>query len=60
MRALVEKTGEGPHELGEEIKRKVIELGFYAPNFPKVSAALVFRIWILPLWSVNWGAGPWR
>ncbi len=33
--ALVEKTGEVPHELGEEIKRKVIELGFYAPNFPE-------------------------
>ena len=31
----VERTGEVPHELGEEIKRKVIELGFYACNFPE-------------------------
>jgi len=31
---LVERTGEVPHELGEAIKRKVIDLGFYACNFP--------------------------
>ena len=31
----VERTGEVPLELGEEIKRKVIELGFYACNFPE-------------------------
>lgn len=30
----VEKLGEVPTEIAEEIKRKVIELGFYAPNFP--------------------------
>ena len=30
----VEQTGRVPPELGEEIKRKVIELGFYAPNLP--------------------------
>jgi len=33
--AEVERTGEVPHELGEAIKRKVIELGFYACNFPE-------------------------
>ncbi len=33
--ALVEKTGEVPRDLGEEIKRKVIDLGFYASNFPQ-------------------------
>ncbi|SMX41575.1 acyl-CoA dehydrogenase family protein [Maliponia aquimaris] len=33
--AEVERTGEVPPGLGEEIKRKVIELGFYACNFPE-------------------------
>ncbi|MEM8774994.1 MAG: acyl-CoA dehydrogenase family protein [Pseudomonadota bacterium] len=32
---LVERTGEVPVEIGEEIKRKTIELGFYACNFPE-------------------------
>ncbi len=31
---LVEKLGEVPAEIAGEIKSKVIELGFYAPNFP--------------------------
>ncbi|MDE1187853.1 MAG: acyl-CoA dehydrogenase family protein [Pantoea sp.] len=31
----VERTGVVPRELGEEIKRKCIELGFYACNFPE-------------------------
>ncbi|MEM1315220.1 MAG: acyl-CoA dehydrogenase family protein [Pseudomonadota bacterium] len=31
----VERTGEVPDGLGEEIKRKVVELGFYACNFPE-------------------------
>ena len=30
----VERTGRVSPELGESIKRKVIELGFYAPNLP--------------------------
>ena len=30
----VERSGTVPAELGETIKRKVIELGFYAPNLP--------------------------
>ncbi|MDE0420082.1 MAG: acyl-CoA dehydrogenase family protein [Gammaproteobacteria bacterium] len=30
----VERAGRVPPELGEEIKRKVIGLGFYAPNLP--------------------------
>ena len=30
----VERTGRVTPELGESIKRKVIELGFYAPNLP--------------------------
>ncbi|KXO73523.1 acyl-CoA dehydrogenase family protein [Brucella anthropi] len=29
----VERLGHVPHEIGEEIKRKTIELGFYASNF---------------------------
>jgi len=31
----VERLGHVPEELGNEIKRKVLELGFYAPNFPE-------------------------
>lgn len=31
----VEKLGYVPREIGEEIKRKTIELGFYACNFPE-------------------------
>ncbi len=30
---LVERTGEVPHELGQQIKQKCQELGFYACNF---------------------------
>jgi acyl-CoA dehydrogenase len=33
--AAVERSGTVPFELGLEIKRKVIELGFYACNFPE-------------------------
>ena len=33
--AEVERTGQVPHELGEAIKQKVIDLGFYACNFPE-------------------------
>lgn len=32
---LVERTGAVPHEIGQEIKRKCQELGFYACNFPE-------------------------
>ena len=31
----VERTGEVPKEVAEEIRRKTIELGFYACNFPQ-------------------------
>ncbi|MCK0151186.1 acyl-CoA dehydrogenase family protein [Marivita sp. S6314] len=33
--AEVERTGEVPAEIAQEIKRKVIDLGFYACNFPE-------------------------
>ena len=33
--AEVERTGDVPAEVAEEIKRKCIELGFYACNFPE-------------------------
>lgn len=33
--AEVERTGEVPHELGQAIKQKTIDLGFYACNFPE-------------------------
>ena len=32
---LVEQSGEVPAEVADEIKRKTIELGFYACNFPE-------------------------
>ena len=32
---LVERTGEVPEEIAAEIKRKTLELGFYACNFPE-------------------------
>jgi acyl-CoA dehydrogenase len=35
LEAEVERTGECPIELGRTIQRKVIELGFYAPNIPE-------------------------
>ena len=31
---LVEQTGEVPREIGEDIKRKCIDIGFYASNMP--------------------------
>ena len=31
----VERLGHVPQELGEEIKAKVLEMGFYASNFPE-------------------------
>ena len=33
--AEVDRTGEVPQEVANEIKRKTIELGFYACNFPE-------------------------
>ncbi len=33
--ALVERTGEVPQEIADEIKRKTLQLGFYACNFPE-------------------------
>ncbi len=33
--AEVERTGQVPHELGQEIKQKCLDLGFYACNFPE-------------------------
>lgn len=32
---LVERTGEVPKEIAQEIKKKTLELGFYACNFPE-------------------------
>jgi len=31
----VERSGAVPRELGQEIKRKVLDMGFYAPNIPE-------------------------
>ena len=33
--AEIERTGHVPRELGDEIRNKVIDLGFYACNFPE-------------------------
>ncbi|WP_114284944.1 acyl-CoA dehydrogenase family protein [Candidatus Halocynthiibacter alkanivorans] len=33
--AMVERTGQVPQEIGDDIKRKAIDLGFYACNFPE-------------------------
>jgi len=35
LEADVERTGEVPREVGRDIQRKVMELGFYAPNIPE-------------------------
>ena len=35
LEAEVEKLGHTPAEIGAEIRRKVLEIGFYAPNFPE-------------------------
>ncbi|MEQ8868056.1 MULTISPECIES: acyl-CoA dehydrogenase family protein [Roseobacteraceae] len=32
---VVERTGEVPREIADEIKRKTLDLGFYASNFPE-------------------------
>jgi acyl-CoA dehydrogenase len=34
LEAEVERTGVVPRELGEQIRRKVLQIGFYAPNIP--------------------------
>lgn len=31
----IERTGQVPRELGREIQKKVMEIGFYAPNIPE-------------------------
>ncbi|WP_350334735.1 acyl-CoA dehydrogenase family protein [Coralliovum pocilloporae] len=33
--AEVDRLGRVPEELGQELKQKVLDLGFYAPNFPE-------------------------
>lgn len=35
LEAEVERTGQVPAELGREIQRKIVALGFYAPNIPE-------------------------
>ncbi len=35
LEAEVERLGHVPAEMGAEIRRKVLEIGFYAPNFPE-------------------------
>jgi len=46
---LVERTGEVPAEIAQEIKQKTIDLGFYACNFPNRSGVRVSTILSL-LW----------
>ncbi len=56
----VERLGYVPEEIGDEIKRKTIELGFYASNFPNRRVAPDFPIWSSRWWSASWDAGRWR
>lgn len=58
--AEVERTGQVPHELGEKIKHKCIDLAFTPVTSLKRSAVRACRI-LISLWlSENWAEGPWR
>ncbi len=35
LEAEIERTGQVPAEIGHDVQRKIIELGFYAPNIPQ-------------------------
>ena len=58
--AEVERTGEVPREVADEIKRKTLDLGFYACNFPEEVGGAGCRISNSRLSSASWGAAPWR
>ena len=45
---LVERTGEVPADIAAEIKRKTIELGFYACNFPESVGSVSYTHLTLP------------
>ena len=57
---LVERTGEVPAEIAAEIKRKTIELGFYACNFPQEVGGAGLTHLDFALWNGNWAGDPWR
>jgi acyl-CoA dehydrogenase len=57
---LVERTGAVPPDLAQEIKRKVIEMGFYACNFPERSAAAASGISTSRWWNGSLAAARWR
>ncbi|MBV9523082.1 MAG: acyl-CoA dehydrogenase family protein [Alphaproteobacteria bacterium] len=64
LEAEVERTGEVPTELGREIQRKVIALGFYAPNIPQVFGGggldhLTFTLLERELGRTSLGLGVW-
>jgi acyl-CoA dehydrogenase len=50
----------GAAELAQEIKRKVIEMGFYACNFPEEVGGGGLGISTSRWWSGSWAAAPWR
>ncbi len=56
----VERLGHVPHEIGEEIKRKTIKLGFYASNFPESAGGRDFPISNSRWLSVNSVVDRWR
>ena len=59
--AEVERTGVVPPDLAQDIKRKVIDLGFYACNFPEeVGGAGLEPCRFHAGGTRAWGAGPWR
>lgn len=37
LEAAVEKTAEVPKDVAQDIKRQVIDMGFYASNFPEAA-----------------------
>jgi len=64
LEADVERTGVVPRELGEEIRRKVLDIGFYAPNIPAEYGGggldhLTFTLLERELGRASMGLGVW-
>ena len=57
---LVERTGEVPEEIAQDIKQKTIDLGFYACNSLNLWAVRGLAIWNSHWLNGNWAAALWR
>jgi acyl-CoA dehydrogenase len=55
----VERRNEGPRDVARDIQRKVLALGFYAPNMPESSRGGLDQV-TFTLWSASSAAPPWR